>query len=143
MDAVQSIGQLSNSVINSRKNDKFDEFDDDWLFAKSIYIKLKDVPSREAKERFKMRMQNELMNLIFGDQSKQPTSAQFDAMGSVQRQAPLRPIIIYRHSQTAGHNNPQQYVGSQIQFTTPMQMFASVPPGNNVSAVIETSNTEA
>lgn len=137
VDAVQSIGQMSSAVINSRNNEKIDDFDDDWLFAKSVYIKLKDVPTREAKERFKMKVQSELMDLIFDDQSKHSNGKQLQAMSSAtssaQRPGSLRPIILYRNSQAGGPSNPPLLAGSQIPIKNPVQMYASVSSvGNNV-----------
>ena len=54
----------------NREAERTDETsDDDWLFARSIYLKLKNIPAGRDKESFKLRMQGELMSLTYCYQS--------------------------------------------------------------------------
>lgn len=98
--AVQSIDRLSGSVMNSRKNETTDEtFDDDWLFARAIYIKLRDVPAGREKDQFKWRMQGELLNLMYGAENNQSPSTKSNSTNMFQHQTPLQTATVYRHNQ--------------------------------------------
>lgn len=98
--AVQSIDRLSGSVMNSRKNETTDEtLDDDWLFARTIYIKLRDVPAGREKDQFKWRMQGELLNLMYGAENNQSPSTKSNSTNMFQHQTPLQTATVYRHNQ--------------------------------------------
>lgn len=65
--AVQSLGKLTSSMMESRKNVASDESDDgNWLFLKALHLKLKQVPEGREKKLCKMRLQTEVMNLLYG-----------------------------------------------------------------------------
>ena len=68
--AVESIDKLSCSILASQKSEKPDfTMDDDWLFARRVFLKLKNIPCGQEKERFKYRMEGELLNLAYNYQA--------------------------------------------------------------------------
>lgn len=86
VDAVQSLGKLTNSMMQSRQQKTSDESDPDWYFLKSLHFKLKEVPEGREKELFKVKMQTELMTLLYGG-----------VTSCLPQEAPRRiPVVLYR-----------------------------------------------
>lgn len=69
---MQSMEKLSDSLVKSKKNENVDEtLNDDWLFARSLFVKLQGIPEGKDKDYFKLRTQCELTNLQYGLQDNQ------------------------------------------------------------------------
>lgn len=110
-DAVQSIGKLSSSLANSKTSEKVDEFNEDWLFAKTIYIKMKDVPAGREKDLCRMRINAEVMNLLYGVQNTQTTNSvnvKAAQPNLIPNPMPPRPIIVLKSLQAVDRNNPHE-----------------------------------
>ena len=66
---AQSIEKLMSVVISSKTNDmgsKNEPDDDDWLFCKRMYNKLRAIPDSQQKEWFKLNMDSELIKMTYG-----------------------------------------------------------------------------
>lgn len=97
--AAQSIGKLSNSVMESQmKKDKDDDLDSDWMFLKAMYADLKTVPIGRERDLLKMRIHTEILNAKYGAQSTQSAGASYTPGTPIQNQMPVRPLYIYRRS---------------------------------------------
>lgn len=65
--AVKSIDKLTSSVNTASKDDISEvQDDDDWLFARRIYLKLKAIPNSRDKELFKLKMDTDLLTMMYG-----------------------------------------------------------------------------
>lgn len=54
--AVQSMEKLSDSFLKPKGNENVDEtLNDDWLFARSLFVRLKDIPAGRETDSFKVR----------------------------------------------------------------------------------------
>lgn len=125
--AVQSIDKLSGSVIASnRQNDRADEtMDDDWLFARSVYdvyVKLKAVPAGRDKEAFKLRMQGDLMSLLYGGQGSQLYGARSHNSIALQQ-----PVYVRYAAPYYINSQQQQYRTPNVPMTSPMSMHSPTP----------------
>jgi len=66
--AVEVSGRL-NETTSTSKCAPVDD-DDDWLFARRVYNKLRAIPDGREKELLKCRIDSELINMIYGDDSE-------------------------------------------------------------------------
>lgn len=99
--AAESIGKLSNSVMDSQKKDKIDEMDGDWLFLKAMYVELKEVPAGRERDLCKMRIHTAVMTAKYGVQHTESTSASAVHMTRLPQQVPVRPIYLYKRPNLA------------------------------------------
>lgn len=95
VEAVQSMGKMSSSVMDSRKKEAVDELDGDWLFAKAMYVKLKEIPEGREKEMCKLKIHTEVMNAMYGYNNINSTSSNPEP---VQNQPPARPVFILKRA---------------------------------------------
>ena len=72
MKSAKSIDTMA-SCLASRNTSHKDEDDDDWLFARRVYLKLKKLPDGTSKEKFKLKVEMDLLNAI---DATTPPSAQ-------------------------------------------------------------------
>jgi hypothetical protein len=79
--AVRSVDKLSESVVSKQSRDH-DDNDEDWLFARAVYLKLKAMPPSRDKEMFKLRVQSDLFSLSFGSTVMQNQTASYPACSS-------------------------------------------------------------
>jgi len=70
--SAKSIDTMASCLVNRNTSLK-DEDDDDWLFARRVYLKLKKLPDGSSKERFKLKVEMDLLNAI---DATTPPSAQ-------------------------------------------------------------------
>lgn len=55
--------KLSDSFAKSKRNENTETLNADWLFARSLFVRLQDILAGKAKDSFKLRIQRDLVNL--------------------------------------------------------------------------------
>jgi hypothetical protein len=87
-DAAESIGKLVSAVADRKADESsiakaHEPDDDDWLFCKRLYIKLRKLPDGPFKEFFKVNTESEAVRMVYGQsamrQQVQPTATQSTA----------------------------------------------------------------
>lgn len=69
--AAESMEKLVQAVTNRKTttDTATEPSDDDWLFCKRLYLKLKSLPDSHQKEMFKLNCESQLIRMTYGDYS--------------------------------------------------------------------------
>jgi hypothetical protein len=82
------VSAVTSRKADSDRNDNNEPDNDDWLFCKRLYIKLRNLPEGAAKEYYKLTAETEILKLTFGSPSFQcalqptPPTVRKSALGS-------------------------------------------------------------
>jgi hypothetical protein len=89
-EAADSIGKFANRKEDESSASKANESeDDDWLFCKRLYIKLRKLPDELFKEQFKLRTDSEIVRMVYG----KAESCESLGVGTEGRDPDLSPVM--------------------------------------------------
>jgi len=104
--AAESIKQLV-TVVSGRKteghgNGNKELDDDDWLFCRRLYRKLRDLPDGPAKEYYKLTAESEILKLTFGTPNQCPPQPILSHHPEASR------MPIFQNQYSYGHSYPDE-----------------------------------